>query len=196
MLRATLVELEDGLVAEPLAGKGRLGDAPERRCDAMHAHCEVLVVGGGRSGRAVAASATGRVILAEQLACEPLDGVRVLARTAVVAIHDGNYVLAVERGRRLWKIRAQRIVLATGALERPPVFADNDLPGTMLAGAAAVYGHPDGVTAVSGGWSPRVHLWSQARGPPAVGRQDRRAGARRRAARRRVRRPRHRRRAA
>ena len=87
-----------------------------------------------------------------------------LERTIVVAIHDGNYVLAVERGRRLWRIRAKRIVLATGALERPPVFRDNDLPGTMLAGAAAAYGDPDGVTAVSGGWSPRVHLWSQARG--------------------------------
>ena len=82
----------------------------------------------------------------------------------MVAIHDGNYVLAVERGRRLWQIRAKRIVLATGALERPPVFADNDVPGLMLAGAAAAYGNPDGVTAVSGGWSPRVHLWSQARG--------------------------------
>jgi sarcosine oxidase subunit alpha len=164
MLRATLVELEDGLVAEPLAGKGRLVAAPVPRCDHMHAHCELLVVGAGRSGHAAAASASGRVILAEQGRSEPLDGIRVLERTAVVAIHDGNYVLAVERGRRLWKIRAKRIVLATGALERPPVFPDNDLPGIMLAGAAAEYGMPEGVTPVSGGWSPRVHLWSQARG--------------------------------
>ena len=95
----------------------------------MHAHCEVLVVGGGRSGRAAAAAAIGRVILAEQFACEPLDGIRVLERTTVVAIHDGNYVLAVERGRRLWRIRAKRIVLATGALERPAVFPDNDRAG-------------------------------------------------------------------
>src|SRR4051812_43176788 len=164
MLRATLVEVYDGLVAEPLAGKGRLVAPPAARYDAMHAHCETLVVGGGRSGRAAAAGASGRVILAEQFAAEPLDGVRVLERTTVVAIHDGNYVLAVERGRRLWRIRAQRIVLATGAIERPPVFADNDVPGLMLASAAAVYGHPEGVTAVTGGWSPRIHLWSQARG--------------------------------
>src|ERR671910_2321924 len=48
MLRATLVELEDGLVAEPLAGKGRLLAAPDdTRYDTMHAHCDVLVVGGG-----------------------------------------------------------------------------------------------------------------------------------------------------
>src|SRR5262245_14194407 len=164
MLRATLVEVEDGLLAEPLAGKGRLVAAPPARFDHMHAHCETLVVGAGRSGLAAAAAATGRVILAEQFAAEPFDGVRVLERTTVVAIHDGNYVLAVERGRRLWKIRAQRIVLATGALERPPVFPDNDLPGLMLSGAAAAYGNPEGVTPVSGGWSPRVQLWSQARG--------------------------------
>jgi sarcosine oxidase subunit alpha len=164
LLRATLVELDDGLVAEPLAGKGRLVPAPAARYDHVHAHCEALVVGGGHSGRAAVGAASGRVILAEQFACEPLDGVRVLDRTTVVAIHDGNYVLAVERGRRLWKIRAKRIVLATGALERPEVFPDNDRPGVMLAGAAEVYGNPDGVLPVSGGWSPRVHLWSQARG--------------------------------
>ena len=43
MLRATLVELHDGLVAEPLAGKGRLLVAPAPRYDAIHAHCETLV---------------------------------------------------------------------------------------------------------------------------------------------------------
>src|SRR5262250_2214500 len=113
MLRATLVEVTDGMVAEPLAGKGRLVAAAPARYDHMHAHCETLVVGAGRSGRAAAARATGRVILAEQFACEPLDGIRVLGHTTVVAIHDGNLVLAVERGRRVWKIHARRIVLAT-----------------------------------------------------------------------------------
>src|SRR5437762_3829320 len=39
LLRATLVELHEGLVAEPLAGKGRLGSAPTGRFDSMHAHC-------------------------------------------------------------------------------------------------------------------------------------------------------------
>jgi sarcosine oxidase subunit alpha len=165
LLRATLVQLYDGLDAEPLAGKGRLVAASgERRYDAMHAHCETLVVGGGRSGRAAAAAASGRVILAEQFACEPVGDVRVLERTTVVGIYDGNHVLAVERGCRLWKIRAKRILLATGALERPPVFAGNDAPGTMLAGAFERYGRPAGATPVSGGWSPRVHLWSQAGG--------------------------------
>ncbi len=61
------------------------------------------------------------------------------------AIHDGNYVLAVERGRRLWRIRARRIVLATGAIERPRALRrTTTAPGVMLAGAVAAYGDPGG----------------------------------------------------
>jgi len=154
MLRATLVELEDGLVAEPLAGKGRLVAAPDdTRYDTMHAHCDVLVVGAGRSGLAAAEAASGRVL--------HLDGGQ---GTWVVGLYDDNYAIAVEHGRRLWRIRAKRIVLATGAIERPAIFPDNDLPGLMLAGAFQRYGRPVGATPVSAGWSPRVHLWSQARG--------------------------------
>ena len=62
-----------------------------------------------------------------------------LTRTVAAGIYEDNYVLAAERGRRLWHIRAKRVVLATGALERPLVFPGNDLPGVMLAGAAARY---------------------------------------------------------
>jgi sarcosine oxidase subunit alpha len=154
MLRATLVELEDGLAAEPLAGKGRLlATARDTRCDTMHAHCDVLVVGAGRSGVAAAESASGRVL--------HVDGRQ---GTWVVGLYDDNYAIAVEDERRIWRIRAKRIVLATGAIERPEVFPDNDLPGIMLAGAFERYGRPVGATPVSGGWSPRVHLWSQARG--------------------------------
>ena len=40
---------------------------------------------------------------------------------------------------RLWLIRARRVVIATGAIERPLVFPGNDRPGIMLAGAAATY---------------------------------------------------------
>jgi sarcosine oxidase subunit alpha len=153
MLRATLVKLEDGLEAEPLAGKGRLVAGPPRRLDASHAHCDVLVIGGGRSGAAAAESTSGRVILIDAG-----------SGTTAVGLYPGNYVVADEEGRRLWHIRAKRIVLATGALERPEIYADNDRPGVMLAGAAAHYGLMDRVRPVSGGWSPRVHLWSQAGG--------------------------------
>ena len=40
---------------------------------------------------------------------------------------------------RLWQVRARRVVLATGAIERPLVFPGNDRPGIMLAGAAQAY---------------------------------------------------------
>ena len=40
---------------------------------------------------------------------------------------------------RLWHVRADRVVIAAGALERPLVFAGNDRPGVMLADAARVY---------------------------------------------------------
>ena len=40
---------------------------------------------------------------------------------------------------RLWKVRARRVVFATGASERPLVFANNDRPGVMPASAALGY---------------------------------------------------------
>ena len=216
MERATLVELEDGLGAWPLAGKGRLVSPSESpRYDTFHQHCDLLVVGGGASGVAAAAAGSGRTLLVHSgPTCElASDGdLRVLTGTTAVGLYDGNYVVAVERGRRVWHIRAKRIVLATGAIERPLVFPNNDRPGIMLAGAARRYelggarvvvftnndtalGMPgatvvdsrqgrlvvdtigedrlegvvldDGsklpcdVLAVSGGWSPAVHLWTQ-----------------------------------
>src|SRR5262249_21716996 len=59
-------------------------------------------------------------------------------------------VLAVERrpdgrGERLWHIRAKRVIVATGAVERPLVFRNNDRPGIMLAASAAFYARHFGV---------------------------------------------------
>ncbi|MGE5269502.1 MAG: sarcosine oxidase subunit alpha family protein [Thiohalocapsa sp.] len=79
--------------------------------------------------------------------------VRLLAATTIVGRYDDNYLVGVERvgdlrgptapsglpRLRLWHIRARQVVLATGALERPPVFAGNDRPGVMLAGAVETY---------------------------------------------------------
>lgn len=49
MLPATAVELYDGLVASSLPGQGRLATAPDpARYDAVHAHCDLLVVGAAR----------------------------------------------------------------------------------------------------------------------------------------------------
>jgi len=41
--------------------------------------------------------------------------------------------------QRLWKLRASKVVLATGAFERPIPFSGNDRPGVMLASAAQTY---------------------------------------------------------
>ena len=86
-----------------------------------------------------------------QLAASP--EVTVLPRTTVAGYYDHNYLIALERvtdhlgpglddprpRERLWKIRADQVVIAAGAIERPAVFAHNDRPGIMLAGAARTY---------------------------------------------------------
>lgn len=75
-----------------------------------------------------------------------LPDVTLRLRCTGAGVYDHGYVLADERvadhtpgdGRpkhRLWRIRAGRIVTATGAIERPLSFAGNDIPGVMLAGA-------------------------------------------------------------
>jgi len=91
---------------------------------------------------------------------EALANVLVLHRTSVFGYYDHNYLMAIERrtdhagpGRmpgiarkRLWHLRAKRVVLATGAHERPIAFGNNDRPGIMLAGAACTYAHRYGVS--------------------------------------------------
>ncbi len=47
---------------------------------------------------------------------------------------------------RLWQVRAQEVIIAAGAIERPLVFSDNDRPGVMLADAARHYLLRYGVT--------------------------------------------------
>ncbi|MFV0515648.1 MAG: sarcosine oxidase subunit alpha family protein [Jhaorihella sp.] len=65
-------------------------------------------------------------------------------------VYDHGYALGYERlgdhaprsggpRHRLWRIRARRIVTATGAIERPLAFAGNDVPGVMLASAMRDY---------------------------------------------------------
>ncbi|MEY2242353.1 sarcosine oxidase subunit delta family protein [Streptomyces sp. BF23-18] len=185
MLPATTVELYDGLVASSLSGQGRLAGEPDpARYDAVHAHCDLLIVGAGPAGLAAAAAAVrsgARVILADDQpepggrllgTAEHLDWVadvtgqlddapevRILRRTTVFGYYDDNHLLAVERRtnhlgadapehvsrERVWRIRARRVVLATGAHERSLAFADNDRPGVMLAASARTYVNRHGV---------------------------------------------------
>lgn len=88
--------------------------------------------------------------VAQQLAA--MDNVRVLNRTTAFGYFAQNMVGLVQRlsdhlavptpGRpreRLWQVRARRVIIATGAIERPMVFVNNDRPGIMLASAARVF---------------------------------------------------------
>lgn len=81
-----------------------------------------------------------------------MPNVRLMVRTTVFGAYDSNVFGMVERvadhlaapspgmpRQRYWLLRAKRAVLATGAIERPLVFAGNDRPGVMLASAAAAY---------------------------------------------------------
>lgn len=80
------------------------------------------------------------------------DNVTLLTDTTASAWFDHGMVIAVEAmndrrmtgadagpRQRLWKIHAREVVLATGALEQPLTFANNDRPGIMLASAVQQY---------------------------------------------------------
>lgn len=148
-----------------MAGLGRTpSDRDPDRYETQNIHCDVLVVGGGRAGLQQAldhARSGARVVLAEQ-DCrwsgeqKTIDeltrsaSARLLLRTTAVASYDHNVVTLLERvahassgapRERLWVVRAARIVLATGAIEQPLIFANNDRPGIMLAGAVRQYLH-------------------------------------------------------
>jgi sarcosine oxidase subunit alpha len=78
--------------------------------------------------------------------------VAVLPRSTVFGYHDYNFLTINQRlsdhwpisertgGReKLWQVRAHQVVLATGAAERPLIFANNDRPGILLASAVSTY---------------------------------------------------------
>ena len=74
-------------------------------------------------------------------------------RTSVAAFHGYNYLLARENltdhlgvherkekiRQRLLKIRAKKVVIATGAIERPLIFSNNDRPGIFLSSSVKKY---------------------------------------------------------
>jgi glycine cleavage system aminomethyltransferase T/NADPH-dependent 2,4-dienoyl-CoA reductase/sulfur reductase-like enzyme len=85
-------------------------------------------------------------------------GGRVLLRSTVAGYWDDNLLTVVERlaepgqapgstgaTQRYWKVRADRVLLATGAIERPLAFAGNDRPGVMFAQAVRTYVYRFGV---------------------------------------------------
>ncbi len=88
--------------------------------------------------------------------------VRLLTRSTVFGYHDHNFLTIAQRltdhlplrercgfRERLWRVRAAQVVLATGAMERPIVFANNDRPGVMLASAVSAFVNRYGVKLAS-----------------------------------------------
>ncbi|MBL0952336.1 MAG: sarcosine oxidase subunit alpha family protein, partial [Pseudomonas sp.] len=79
--------------------------------------------------------------------------VTLLPRATVNGYHDHNFLTIHQRltdhlgevapmgqpRQRMHRVRAGRVVLATGAHERPLVYANNDVPGNMLADAVSTY---------------------------------------------------------
>jgi len=78
--------------------------------------------------------------------------ITVMTRTTAFGYYDHNTISLVERvtdhlavsaqyipRQRMWTIRARNVVLASGSVERPFVFGNNDLPGIMLASSSNTY---------------------------------------------------------
>jgi len=79
--------------------------------------------------------------------------IKILNRTTVSAYHNYNYLIMIQnltdhlpeeekKGKirqRLWKVRAKKVILATGSIERPLIFNGNDRPGIMLSSAVKKY---------------------------------------------------------
>ncbi len=139
-------------------GAGPAGLAAARA--AAHAGARVVLcdenrnLGGGLLGAAATIDGLDAAewIAATTAALAQNPDVTLLPRTAAFGYYDGNLVGLIERvgdhlpslsewtpRQRLWKLRARAVVLATGAHERGIPYANNDLPGTMLAGAVRAY---------------------------------------------------------
>jgi sarcosine oxidase subunit alpha len=84
---------------------------------------------------------------------ESLEEVTLLPRTTAFGHYHHGFVSLLERvtdhvgltspdarpRQRQWRVRANQVVLATGAIERPLVFCNNDRPGIMPASAVSTY---------------------------------------------------------
>ena len=89
---------------------------------------------------------------------EKSNNVKIMTRTTAIGYWHDNFVALSERltdhmsevpegkvREQLHRIRAKRVILAQGAIERPLVFNGNDKPGVMLSNAAQTYLNKYGV---------------------------------------------------
>jgi sarcosine oxidase, subunit alpha len=104
------------------------------------------------SAAAIDARPSAHWVQQSMTALEQNHRVTLLARTTAFGYFPHNFLGLNQRltdhlsvapreqpRERLWQVRANAVVLATGAIERPLIFPGNDRPGIMLAGAAHTY---------------------------------------------------------
>jgi sarcosine oxidase subunit alpha len=137
-----------------LTGLGRVAlDAGREASPKRYGFCDVLVIGGGPSGLSAAlaaAQAGAQVALVDEAARLEGNGapaalIRAVRDSAsitsfastVAAGYYADHWVALAQPERMTKMRAKAVVFATGVIEQPAVFRNNDLPGVMLASGAA-----------------------------------------------------------
>ncbi|MDP9299271.1 MAG: 2Fe-2S iron-sulfur cluster-binding protein [Actinomycetota bacterium] len=139
-----------------IRSKAGLGKVPLRadhdRRERIDLHPDVVVIGAGIAGSAAAAEAAragaSTVVLEQEddvagadrdrrtelLSDAESAGATILLGTPAFGVFDGPIVAAAGDGV-LYRIRARHLIFATGAVEQPAVFPNNDLPGVVLSSA-------------------------------------------------------------
>lgn len=132
------------IVGGGIAGISAAAELRDSSLDVMLAD-ERPVLGGaaGWGGGSVGGTPVADFVRTNASRINASDNIQVLNDTVVTGAYEGNFFtlsqcVHADDGARLlrhWKVRADKVILATGSTERPLVFEGNDIPGVMLASA-------------------------------------------------------------
>ena len=161
-------------VIRQIAGLGRIDPSrvPPYEYDKQHLRTDVAVVGAGPAGLSAALAAAEAGVQVALVDENPFLGghyrfqsptsrefseaqdletrvraasnIKILANATAFGFYEGG-MLGIFQGRREIRLRTKRLVLASGIIERPMVFGNNDLPGVMLGRAVQRLIHLHGV---------------------------------------------------